>query len=117
MRKITRKTDKIKEAVEPVEAQEEELVLDDAEIPFPASNASPEEVKEFFGDGEDDSPIIGEEPETTSGRIVEITFKANKNLGNQEHNSVELTSTVGENEDVEEVYNYLKDTADYLLDA
>lgn len=49
------------------------------------------------------------------GRITEITVSKTIQEGNYEPLRVELTSTVGETEDVEEVYDYLKETAEYLL--
>lgn len=109
MRKVTTKTEKAK----PVK-KTEEVVLDDAEIPFPASNSTPEEVAEFFDDAEDASELGAE---ISQGRITRVVYKTNRNLGNQEHESVELESTVGESEEVSEVFDYLKETAKYLLNG
>lgn len=70
------------------------------------------------GDEDLEEPPFDVERNVENGKITEITFKTNKNLGNQEHRSVEITSTVNEDvEDVEDVYNYLQETADYLLNG
>ena len=91
---------------------QEEVVLDDGDIepPFDTAKQTPDEQAD---------EIFGPErfPEGEKGRLTQITYKTNKNLGNMQHESVELTSTVGTTEDVETVFNYLKETAEYLLDA
>lgn len=47
--------------------------------------------------------------------ITEITYKTNKNLGNMEHESVELTYQLKPRENVDEVFEELQATAFELL--
>lgn len=52
---------------------------------------------------------------TEKGKIIQVSYSINRDMGNFIHRKVELTSTVGESEDIEDVYKYLQDEAQYLL--
>ena len=86
-----------------------EVVLDESDIPFPSSAATPKEVAELFGD---EPPA-----EAGKGRVTMVVYKTNVNLGNHQHESVELTSTVGEGEDPYDVYEDLKAMGQYMING
>jgi hypothetical protein len=59
-----------------------------------------------------------EAPTTEKGRLLEMVYKTNKpHTDSMRHEHVELRSSVGDGEDPEEVYKYLKGMAEYLLDV
>lgn len=121
---------KTKKAVvpEPVEEIDSNMVASSEEPPFDM------EVKEYTyepiedkneqtgSDGTDNNPAIGDAVGGDSpiaggrGRITQVIYKTNKNLGDYQHESVELVSTVGEFEDPEDVFIYLRESAKYYLD-
>lgn len=79
----------------------------DDDIP-PFEVKAEEEVLEELASEE----VIQEE----KGRVFQISYRTNRQRGNHEHETLELTSTVGATESEEDVFNYLKETAEYLLD-
>ena len=58
-----------------------------------------------------------EEPTENVGAITKITYKANKNRGNGQHETVELEYVLIPNEEVEDAFKYLRETVEYLLDV
>lgn len=61
---------------------------------------------------------IEEEVEDTNlskGKITQVSFSKNRDMGNFIHEKIELTSTVGESEEVEDVIKYLREEVEYLL--
>lgn len=51
---------------------------------------------------------VGEFENKEVGRITQVVYRCNKNLGNYETESVELYCSVGGSETAEEVFNDLK---------
>jgi hypothetical protein len=53
--------------------------------------------------------------DTSKGRITEMVYSRTRQVADYEPERLEIKSTVGESEDPEDVYLYLKQTAEYLL--
>lgn len=52
---------------------------------------------------------------SSKGRVTKVLVSRTRQVENYEPVRVELESTVGEHEEVEDVYDYLRGLADYLL--
>lgn len=78
-------------------------------------NEKNEKVDMAIKDVKSKGQIKENQVEEPKGRITEITISKTIQDERYEPIRIELTSTVGETEDVEDVHDYLKETVMYLI--
>lgn len=75
--------------------------------------------KEVIIDDVEDEPTTEDTPEasdTPIGRVERFSFKTNVNKGNMQHEAIELEYVLAPDEDLEEAFDYVRETALYLLE-